>query len=137
MHQRMSTSPRIKPLPMEHSPAHRFELLLEVIGADDRRRMGPRRNGRWRPQAPDRACREPSCRISILHGAYRRRHASLRGRRQETCREWEYRTSPLYGGAERVSLDFTAASASVPSRPKCLPNCASIGAKSKSSKSSV
>jgi uncharacterized peroxidase-related enzyme len=127
-------SPRLKPLPVDHSPE------LKEFFATARKRMGFVPNSmlimQRRPELVkafsrlgdavrahaeiDRtlialishvASRAAGCMYCMAHTAGGAVHS---GQPDKLAAVWEYRTSPLFSAAERVALDFALAAASVP-----------------------
>ena len=83
------------------------------------------------------ASRAAGCQYCMAHTAGGALHFGVEDRKLAAV--WDYQTSPLYSAAERATLDFALAAASVPNAvtDECSPGCANTGPKSKSSKSSA
>ena len=162
MDQRRAQSPRMAPLPPEHTPElkEQFESMRknlglhseqhpdhaaqaktgESAGTDDRGDMGSRRQSRSRLQEDYRACGEPGCRLPILHGSHSRRCASLRRRGQEARGGLGLSDEPALQRRRTGDARFRAGgcvrSECRNGRDVCR-SCANTGPKSKSSKSSA
>jgi uncharacterized peroxidase-related enzyme len=136
MDQRVKPSPRIEPLPPEHSPElkEQFELSRKHLGFVPNSLLIMQRKPKlvqawtqvigavWDPESKvDRgfkrlvalvASRAAGCRYCMAHtagGAMR-----FGAEEKKVAAIWEYRASPLYTQAERVALDFALAAAAVP-----------------------
>jgi alkylhydroperoxidase family enzyme len=136
MDQRTIPSPRIRPLPPEHSPElqDQFEAMRKNLGFIPNSILIMQRKPKlakalaqmtaavWDPEGEvDRGLKrihrprgKPCGRLPILHGAHGQRRSSLRCGGQEACRGVGIPDEPLYGEAERAALDFALAAASVP-----------------------
>jgi uncharacterized peroxidase-related enzyme len=136
MDQRTSTSPRIKPLPIEHSPElkEQFEAMRKNLGFVPNsilimqrkptlaRALAQMTTAVWDPEGKvDRglkrlialvASHAAGCQYCMAHTAGGALHFGVDDKKLASV--WEYQTSPLYSGAERVTLDFAIAAASVP-----------------------
>jgi uncharacterized peroxidase-related enzyme len=136
MDQRTAPSARIKPLPPEHSPElnEQFEAMQKNLGFIPNSILIMQRNPKlakalaqmtaavWDPQGKvDRgfkriiahiASRAAGCQYCMAHTAGGALHFGVEDKKLAAV--WEYQTSPLYNAAERVTLDFTLAVASVP-----------------------
>jgi uncharacterized peroxidase-related enzyme len=136
MDQRIAVSPRIKPLPPEHSPElkEQFEAMRRNLGFIPNSILIMQRKPKlaraltqmtaavWDPQGEvDRgfkriiahvASRAAGCQYCMAHTAGGALHFGIEDRKLAAV--WEYQTSPLYSVAERATLDFAIAAASVP-----------------------
>lgn len=136
MDQRTIPSPRIKPLPPEHSPElkDQFEAMRKNLGFIPNSILIMQRKQKlakalaqmtaavWDPAGKvDRgfkriiahvASRAAGCQYCMAHTAGGALHFGVEDKKLATV--WEYATSPLYSAAERVTLDFAIAAASVP-----------------------
>src|SRR5262249_11199681 len=137
MDQRVRRSPRIAPLPPEHSPElkDQFESMRKNLGFIPNSILIMQRRPKlakalaqmtaaiWDPadSSVDRgfkriiahvASRAAGCQYCMAHTAG---GALLFGVEDKKLADvWNYQTSPLYSAAERATLDFTLAAASVP-----------------------
>ncbi len=129
-------SPRIEPLPPEHSPELReqFEAMRKTLGFVPNSILIMQRTPKlakalaqmtaavWNPDGKvDRgfkriiahiASRAAGCQYCMAHTAGGALHFGVEDRKLAAV--WEYQTNPLYSTAERVTLDFAVAAASVP-----------------------
>ena len=136
MDQRTNSSPRIEPLPPEHSPELReqFEAMRKNLGFVPNSILIMQRKPKlakalaqmtaavWDPESKvDRgfkriighvASRAAGCQYCMAHTAGGALHFGVADRKLAAV--WDYPTSPLYSAAERVTLDFALAAASVP-----------------------
>ncbi|MFZ0838901.1 MAG: carboxymuconolactone decarboxylase family protein [Xanthobacteraceae bacterium] len=136
MDQGTTVSPRIKPLPPEHSPElkEQFEAMRNNLGFIPNSILIMQRKPKlakalaqmtaavWDPQGEvDRglkriiahvASRTAGCRYCMAHTAGGALHFGVEDKKLAAV--WEYQTSPLYSAAERATLDFAIAAASVP-----------------------
>lgn len=130
------TSPRIKPLPPEHSPElkDQFETMRRNLGFVPNSVLIMQRRPKlakalaqmtaavWDPDGlVDRgfkriiahvASRAAGCQYCMAHTVGGALHFGVED--EKLAAVWEYQTSPLYSAAERVTLDFAIAAASVP-----------------------
>src|SRR5690348_5893222 len=135
MDQRMP-SPRLEPLPPEHTPelAEQFAAMRKNLGFIPNSILIMQRSPRlataftmmtaavWDPSGKvDRglkrliahvASRAAGCRYCMAHTAGGALRFGVED--EKLAAVWEYRTNPLYSAAERVTLDFALAAASVP-----------------------
>lgn len=135
MDQRMP-SPRIKPLPPEHSPElkEQFDSMKRNLGFVPNSILIMQRKPKlakalaqmtaaiWDPDGEvDRgfkriiahvASRAAGCQYCMAHTAGGALHFGVEDKKLAAV--WEYPTSPLYSEAERATLDFALAAASVP-----------------------
>jgi uncharacterized peroxidase-related enzyme len=136
MDQRAIPSPRIKPLPPEHSPElkDQFEAMRKNLGFIPNSILIMQRRPKlakalaqmtaavWDPDGQvDRgfkriiahvASRAAGCQYCMAHTAGGALHFGVEDKKLAAV--WDYPTSPLYTAAERVTLDFALAAASVP-----------------------
>jgi uncharacterized peroxidase-related enzyme len=136
MDQRTRPSPRIKPLPPEHSPElkDQFEAMRRNLGFIPNSILIMQRNPKlakalarmtvavWDPEGKvDRgfkriiahvASRAAGCQYCMAHTAGGALHFGVEDKKLAAV--WDYQTSPLYSEAERATLDFALAAASVP-----------------------
>jgi uncharacterized peroxidase-related enzyme len=136
MDQRTNTSPRVKPLPMEHSPElkEQFEALRKNLGFVPNSILIMQRKPKlakafaqmtaavWDPEGKiDRgfkriiahvASRAAGCQYCMAHTAGGALHFGVEDKKLAAV--WEYQTSPLYSAVEKATLDFAIAAASVP-----------------------
>jgi uncharacterized peroxidase-related enzyme len=136
MDQRVRPSPRIAPLPPEHSPElkDQFESMRSNLGFIPNSILIMQRKPKlakalaqltaaiWDPESKvDRglkrliahvASRTAGCQYCMAHTAGGALHFGVEDRKLAAV--WDYQTSPLFGAAERVALDFAIAAASVP-----------------------
>src|SRR5262249_29398256 len=128
--------PRIRPLPPEHSPelSEQFETMRKNLGFVPNSILIMQRKPKltraftqmvaavWDPEGEvDRgfkrivahvASRAAGCRYCMAHTAGGALHFGIEDKKLAAV--WEYQTSPLYSAAERATLDFAVAAASVP-----------------------
>jgi uncharacterized peroxidase-related enzyme len=136
MSQRTRPSPRIKPLPPEHSPElkEQFESMRRNLGFVPNSILIMQRKPKlakalaqmtaaiWDPDGEvDRgfkrlvahvASRAAGCQYCMAHTAGGALHFGIDEKKLAAV--WEYRTDPLFDAAERAALDFAIAAASVP-----------------------
>jgi uncharacterized peroxidase-related enzyme len=136
MDQRTIPSPRIKPLPPEHSPelTEQFEAMRKNLGFIPNSILIMQRKPKlakalaqmtaavWDPEGEvDRgfkriiahvASRAAGCQYCMAHTAGGALHFGVQDKKLAAV--WEYATSPLYSDAERATLDFALAAAAVP-----------------------
>lgn len=136
MDQKVKPSPRLAPLPPDHTPelAENFELSRKNLGFVPNSMLIMQRKPKlvkalsqlgqaiWDPAGEvDRgfkrlvghvASRAAGCAYCMAHTAEGALLFGVEERRLAAV--WEYRTSPLFTEAERVALDFALAAASVP-----------------------
>jgi len=136
MDQRTVPSPRIMPLPPERSPElkEQFEAMRKNLGFIPNSVLIMQRNPKlasalaqmtaavWDPEGKvDRgfkrivahvASRAAGCQYCMAHTAGGALHFGVEDKKLAAV--WEYQTSPLYNAAERATLDFAVAAASVP-----------------------
>ena len=136
MSQRTRPSPRIKPLPPEHSPElkEQFESMRRNLGFVPNSILIMQRKPKlakalaqmtaaiWDPDGEvDRgfkrlvahvASRAAGCQYCMAHTAGGALHFGIEEKKLAAV--WEYRTDPLFDAAERAALDFAIAAASVP-----------------------
>ena len=136
MEQKVKASPRIAPLPAEHTPELKdaFEAMKKNLGFVPNSMLILQRKPKiaralaqltasiWEPDGEvDRgfkrlvahvASRTAGCRYCMAHTAGGALHFGVE--EQKLAAVWDFRTSPLFSEAERVALDFTIAAASVP-----------------------
>ena len=136
MDQRTIPSPRLKPLPPEHSPElkEQFEAMRKNLGFIPNSILIMQRKPKlakalaqmtaavWDPEgAVDRgfkriiahvASRAAGCQYCMAHTAGGALHFGVEDKKLAAV--WEYSMSPLYSAAERATLDFALAAASVP-----------------------
>ena len=136
MEQRVKPSPRLAPLPSEHTPELKdaFETMQQNLGFVPNSMLILQRKPKiaralaqltasiWEPGGEvDRgfkrlvahvASRTAGCRYCMAHTAGGALHFGVE--EQKLAAVWEFHTSPLFSEAERVALDFTIAAASVP-----------------------
>lgn len=129
-------SPRIKPLPPEHSPElkEQFDSMQRNLGFVPNSILIMQRKPKlakalaqmtaaiWDPEGEvDRgfkriiahvASRAAGCQYCMAHTAGGALHFGVEDKKLAAV--WEYQTSPLYSEAERATLDFALAAASVP-----------------------
>jgi uncharacterized peroxidase-related enzyme len=127
---------RIEPLPPGHTPelADAFEGMRKNLGFIPNSMLILQRKPKvaralqqltasiWDPEGEvDRgfkrliahvASRAAGCQYCMAHTAGGALHFGIEERKLAAV--WEFRTSPLFSGAERVALDFAIAAASVP-----------------------
>ena len=136
MDQPTDTTPRIKPLPPEHSPElkDQFEAMRQNLGFIPNSILIMQRRPKlakalaqmtaavWDPDGVvDRgfkriiahvASRAAGCQYCMAHTVGGALHFGVEDAKLAAV--WEYQTSPLYSAAERATLDFALAAASVP-----------------------
>jgi uncharacterized peroxidase-related enzyme len=136
MDQRIKPSPRLSPLPPEHSPELReqFETMRKNLGFVPNSILIMQRKPKlakalaqltaaiWDPEGKvDRgfkrliahvASRTAGCRYCMAHTAGGALHFGVEDAKLAAV--WEYRTSPLFSPAERLALDLAVAAAQVP-----------------------
>jgi uncharacterized peroxidase-related enzyme len=136
MDQRIKPSPRLSPLPPEHSPELReqFETMRKNLGFVPNSILIMQRKPKlakalaqltaaiWDPEGKvDRgfkrliahvASRTAGCRYCMAHTAGGALHFGVEDTKLAAV--WEYRTSPLFSPAERLALDLAVAAAQVP-----------------------
>lgn len=136
MEQKVKASPRIAPLPVDHSPELReaFDATAKTLGFVPNSMLIMQRKPKlvkalsqltaavWDPQGEvDRgfkrllahvASRAAGCRYCMAHTAGGALHFGVE--EPKLAAVWEYRTSPLFSEAERAALDFALAAAAVP-----------------------
>jgi uncharacterized peroxidase-related enzyme len=136
MDQKVKPSPRIQPLPPEHTPELRdaFEAMRKNLGFIPNSMLILQRKPKiaralaqltasiWEPGGEvDRgfkrliahvASRAAGCQYCMAHTAGGALHFGID--EQRLAAVWEFRTSPLFSEAERTALDFALAAASVP-----------------------
>jgi uncharacterized peroxidase-related enzyme len=136
MDERISASPRLKPLPPEYSPDLReqFESMQRNLGFIPNSILIMQRKPKlakalaqmtaavWEPDGTvDRGfkriiahvvSRTAGCQYCMAHTAGGALHFGVADKKLAAV--WDYQTSPLYSPAERVTLDFAVAAASVP-----------------------
>ena len=136
MDQRATSSTRLLPLPPEHSPElkEQFEAMRKNLGFIPNSILIMQRKPKlakalaqmtaavWDPESKvDRgfkriiahvASRTAGCQYCMAHTAGGALHFGVED--QKLAAVWEYQTSLLYNAAERITLDFAIAAASVP-----------------------
>jgi uncharacterized peroxidase-related enzyme len=136
MDQRTTSSARLTPLPPEHSPELReqFESMRKNLGFIPNSILIMQRKPKlakalaqmtaavWDPEGKvDRgfkriiahvASRAAGCQYCMAHTAGGALHFGIEDKKLAAV--WEYQISPLYSAAERMTLDFAIAAASVP-----------------------
>ena len=136
MEQKVKGSPRIAPLPPEHTPGLKdsFEAMKKNLGFVPNSMLILQRKPKiaralaqltasiWEPDGEVErgfkrlvahvASRTAGCRYCMAHTAGGALHFGIE--EQKLAGVWDFRTSPLFSEAERVALDFTIAAASVP-----------------------
>ena len=136
MDQRTTSSPRLMPLPSEHSPElqDHFEAMRKNLGFIPNSILIMQRRPKlakalaqmtaavWDPEGKvDRgfkriiahvASRTAGCQYCMAHTAGGALRFGIEDKKLAAV--WEYQTSPLYSEAERTTLDFAIAAASVP-----------------------
>lgn len=136
MDKRTNPSPRIKPLPPEHSPElkEQFETMRRNLGFIPNSILIMQRKPKlakalaqltaavWDPEGKvDRglkrliahvASRTAGCQYCMAHTAGGALHFGVEDKKLAAV--WDYQTSPLFSSAERSALDFAVAGASVP-----------------------
>ena len=136
MDQRTTSSPRLMPLPPEHSPElqDQFEAMRKNLGFIPNSILIMQRRPKlaralaqmtaavWDPGGKvDRgfkriiahvASRAAGCQYCMARTAGGALHFGIEDKKLAAV--WEYQTSPLYSAAERTTLDFVIAAASVP-----------------------
>jgi hypothetical protein len=161
MDQHLKPSARIAPLPPEHSPElkDQFEGMRKNLGfipnsilvMQRKPKMakafaqmtasilGSGRQGRPRPQAPDRPRRQPHSRMPILHAIPPAAHCILASRIASFRRSGTIRPAHCSAqlSAPRSTLPSPEPRCRMRQLMRCLPRCANTGAKSRSSKLSA
>src|SRR5437868_1521227 len=136
MDQRVKPSPRIAPLPVEHTPELKdaFEAMKKNLGFVPNSMLILQRKPKiaralaqltasiWEPGGEVErgfkrliahvASRTAGCRYCMAHTAGGALHFGIE--EQKLAAVWDYQTSPLFTEAERVALDFAVAAAAVP-----------------------
>ena len=136
MDRRTMPSPRLMPLPPEHSPELReqFEAMRKNLGFIPNSILIMQRKPKlakalaqmtaavWEPEGKvDRgfkrivahvASHTAGCQYCMAHTAGGALRFGVEDKKLAAV--WEYQTSPLYSAAERATLDFAIAAASVP-----------------------
>lgn len=136
MEQKVKPSPRIKPLPPQHTPelADAFEGMRRNLGFIPNSMLILQRKPKiaralqqltasiWDPEGEvgrgfkrlvaHVASRAAGCQYCMAHTAGGALHFGIEERKLAAV--WEFRTSALFSEAERVALDFAIAAASVP-----------------------
>lgn len=136
MDQRIVRSPRLKPLPLEHLPElkEQFEAMRKNLGFIPNSILIMQRKPKlakalaqmtaavWDPAGKVErgfkriiahvASRAAGCQYCMAHTAGGALHFGVEDKKLAAV--WEYQTSPLYSTAERATLDFAVATASVP-----------------------
>ena len=136
MDQRRAQPQRMAPLPPEHTPElkEQFESMRENLGFIPNSILIMQRKPKlakalaqmtaaiWDPDGKvDRgfkriiahvASRAAGCKYCMAHTAGGALHFGVEDRKLAAV--WDYQTSPLYSDAERATLDFALAAASVP-----------------------
>jgi uncharacterized peroxidase-related enzyme len=136
MDQRVRPSPRIEPLPPEHSPElkEQFEAMRRNLGFIPNSILIMQRKPKlakalsqlttavWDPDSMVErgfkrliahvASRAAGCQYCMAHTAGGALHFGVED--EKLAAVWDYQTSPLYSAAERAALDFALAAATVP-----------------------
>jgi uncharacterized peroxidase-related enzyme len=136
MEQKVKPSPRIAPLPAEHTPELKdaFEAMKKTLGFVPNSMLILQRKPKiaralasltasiWEPSGEVErgfkrlvahvASRTAGCQYCMAHTAGGALHFGVE--EQKLAAVWDFRTSPLFSEAERAALDFTLAAASVP-----------------------
>jgi uncharacterized peroxidase-related enzyme len=136
MDQRVRPSPRIEPLPPEHSPElkEQFEAMRRNLGFIPNSILIMQRKPKlakalaqltaamWDPDSRVErgfkrliahvASRAAGCQYCMAHTAGGALHFGVED--DKLAAVWDYQTSPLYSAAERAALDFALAAATVP-----------------------
>jgi uncharacterized peroxidase-related enzyme len=136
MEQKVKPSPRIEPLPPQHTPelADAFEGMRRNLGFIPNSMLILQRKPKiaralqqltasiWDPQGEvgrgfkrlvaHVASRTAGCQYCMAHTAGGALHFGIEERK--LAEVWEFRTSTLFSEAEQVALDFAIAAASVP-----------------------
>ncbi len=136
MDQPVKLSPRIAPLPVEHSPElkEQFEAMRRNLGFVPNSILIMQRvpklakafaqltGANWDPEGKvDRglkrliahvASRAAGCQYCMAHTAGGALHFGVDD--QKVAAVWDYQTSPLYSAAERAALDLAVAASGVP-----------------------
>lgn len=136
MDQRTKPTPRLAPLPPEHTPElkEQFEIQRKNLGFIPNSILIMQRKPKmakafvqmtsavWDPDGKvDRglkrllahvSSRAAGCQYCMAHTAGGALHLGIE--EQKLADVWEYQTSPLYSEPERVALDFAVAAAQVP-----------------------
>ncbi len=136
MEQKVKPSPRVAPLPPEHTPELKdaFDSMKKNLGFVPNSMLILQRKPKiakalaqltasiWEPGGEVErgfkrlvahvASRTAGCRYCMAHTAGGALHFGIEERKLAAV--WDFRISPLFSEAERVALDFTIAAASVP-----------------------
>jgi len=136
MEQKVKASPRIAPLPAEHTPELKdaFEAMKKNLGFVPNSMLILQRKPKiaralaqltasiWEPGGEVErgfkrlvahvASRTAGCRYCMAHTAGGALHFGVEDNKLAAV--WDYQTSPLYSAAERAALDFAVAAAEVP-----------------------
>ena len=136
MDDRVKSSPRVAPLPAEHTPELKdaFESMKKNLGFVPNSMLILQRKPKiaralaqltasiWEPGGEVErgfkrlvahvASRTAGCGYCMAHTAGGALHFGVE--EQKLAAVWDFRTSPLFSETERVALDFTIAAASVP-----------------------
>ena len=136
MEPKVKSSPRVAPLPPEHTPELKdaFEAMQKNLGFVPNSMLILQRKPKiaralaqltasiWEPGGEVErgfkrlvahvASRTAGCRYCMAHTAGGALHFGIEERKLAAV--WDFRISPLFSEAERVALDFTIAAASVP-----------------------
>jgi uncharacterized peroxidase-related enzyme len=136
MDQKTRPSPRLAPLPVEHTPAlkDQFELMRKNLGFVPNSMLIMQRKPKlakafaqltaaiWDPDGKvDRGfkrlishvtSRAAGCQYCMAHTAGGALHFGVDDRKLAAV--WDYQSSPLYSAAERAALDLAVAGGSVP-----------------------
>ena len=149
-------SPRIRPLPPEHSPElkEQFEAMRKNLGFIPNSILIMQRKPKlakalaqltaavWDPEGRvDRelkrliahvASRTAGCQYCMAHTAGGALHLGVEDKKLAAV--WNYQTSPLFSAAERSALDFAvrALQCLMRSPTRCFPTSANTGTKNKS-----
>jgi uncharacterized peroxidase-related enzyme len=134
--QRVTPSPRIRPLPAEHSPEleEQFEAMRGNLGFIPNSILIMQRRPKmakafaqmtasiWDPEGEVNrglkrliahvASRTAGCQYCMAHTAGGALHFGVEDKKLAAV--WDYQTSPLFSAAERAALDLAVAGASVP-----------------------
>src|SRR5262245_30737775 len=136
MDQKTRPSPRLAPLPPEHTPElkEQFELMRKNLGFVPNSMLIMQRKAKlakafaqltaavWDPDGKvDRgfkrliahvASRAAGCQYCMAHTAGGALHFGVDDKKVAAV--WDYQTSPLYSAAERAALDLAVAAGGVP-----------------------
>ena len=136
MDQRTRPAPRLAPLPPEHTPElqQQFEAMRQRMGFIPNSVLIMQRRPEmvrafvqmtgviWSPSSrvdlklkrllAHVASRAAGCQYCMAHTAGGALHFGVEDKKLAAV--WEYQTNPLYSAAERATLDFALAAASVP-----------------------